>query len=574
MKRVPLRRVVLHADVAVVIGDDPRDDRETEAGPLGLRREVRLEDPPPVLGRDAHPVVGDLEADALERRIPGAAHHHPPAALAATAALDRRDRVVDQVGERPADLLAVDLDGRQAGIELRVEGDVLGAVVARDGVGDDAVQVAGLGVRRRKPREVRELVDQQLEAVDLAGDGVDAFVEDLDVVGIRGGARPEAAPDALRRELDRRERVLDLVGDPARHLAPGDHALHLDRLRVVVEHDHRAEHAARLVVQERHRHQQDREILAERNLGLAPDALAHGRAELADQIDDQVAQLHLARAVGEAAADRAGARRDAELAARGGVQRGDATLGVEREHPGADRAEHHLHRAAPLVELGVRTLEARPRIAQVARHAVEGAHQEADLVVGRRLDGDLQVSARHLRGGRGERADRPGDALRDAEADPGGEHQDHEEAEQQLEQVGGPDVPGARLERAVLRERLADHADVAGERLGHEVVEDQRSGRAPGAPARGDRHGAADHVAVADVPPPASRRVPASAERTSSLAPSAKTSGRQLGIDRARERLALRVEDLDHAEVEAALLGADQGVERGAAAARAAGRGP
>ena len=42
---------------------------------------------------------------------------------------------------------------------------------------------------------------------------------------------------ALGRQLDRRQRILDLVRQPARHLAPRDSPLRRNHLRDVVEHD-------------------------------------------------------------------------------------------------------------------------------------------------------------------------------------------------------------------------------------------------------------------------------------------------------------------------------------------------
>ena len=50
----------------------------------------------------------------------------------------------------------------------------------------------------------------------------------------------EAMLQALGRELDRRQRVLDLVRQAACHLAPGGEALRLQQPRDVVEHHHEA----------------------------------------------------------------------------------------------------------------------------------------------------------------------------------------------------------------------------------------------------------------------------------------------------------------------------------------------
>jgi hypothetical protein len=94
----------------------------------------------------------------------------------------------------------------------------------------------------------------------------------------------EAAPDALRRELDRRQRVLDLVRDAARDLAPRRHALRADLLRVVVEHDHRAERAALVVLEQRQRDDERQHFLAARHHHLLAHALAHAGPRLRGEL--------------------------------------------------------------------------------------------------------------------------------------------------------------------------------------------------------------------------------------------------------------------------------------------------
>jgi hypothetical protein len=62
-------------------------------------------------------------------------------------------------------------------------------------------------------------------------------------------AAQELAPHALRGQLDRRQRILDLVRQAARHLAPGRVALRLQQRGDVVEHQHHAGRAAQVVRQ-------------------------------------------------------------------------------------------------------------------------------------------------------------------------------------------------------------------------------------------------------------------------------------------------------------------------------------
>ena len=67
------------------------------------------------------------------------------------------------------------------------------------------------------------------------------------VLGVEAGE--QLAPQLLGRQLDRRQRILDLVRQAARHLAPGGVALRVEQRRDVVEHDHQA--AALALVRQR-----------------------------------------------------------------------------------------------------------------------------------------------------------------------------------------------------------------------------------------------------------------------------------------------------------------------------------
>ena len=76
-------------------------------------------------------------------------------------------------------------------------------------VAQDVAQVARLLRRLRHPGESRELVDHPADITDLADDRIRALVEDGLVVLI--DLLAVAALDALGGQLDRRQRVLDLM---------------------------------------------------------------------------------------------------------------------------------------------------------------------------------------------------------------------------------------------------------------------------------------------------------------------------------------------------------------------------
>ena len=88
--------------------------------------------------------------------------------------------------------------------------------------------------RLRHARKAREFVDHAPDIVDLAHDGVGALLEDglvLDDDLAVFAAQP------LGRKLDRRQRILDFMGDAARDVGPGRGALRRNQFGDVVERD-------------------------------------------------------------------------------------------------------------------------------------------------------------------------------------------------------------------------------------------------------------------------------------------------------------------------------------------------
>ena len=80
-----------------------------------------------------------------------------------------------------------------------------------------------------------------VEPVDLGENLIDVVVEHAIEIDARVGAR---APQMLHAEPDGRERILDLVRDLPRHLAPREHALRARDLADVVHRDDDAAAAA------------------------------------------------------------------------------------------------------------------------------------------------------------------------------------------------------------------------------------------------------------------------------------------------------------------------------------------
>ncbi len=151
--------------------------------------------------------------------------------------LDRLGGVLDDIGDCLGDQPPVELGAERILLELGLDidlgmGDLHQEHCLPHRVDDVLAFHHGLG----HPGKARELVDHAPDVVDLAHDGVGALLEDLLVLGL-GDVLAELAADAFGRELDRRQRVLDLVGDAARDVAPGRGALRRDQLGDVVERD-------------------------------------------------------------------------------------------------------------------------------------------------------------------------------------------------------------------------------------------------------------------------------------------------------------------------------------------------
>src|SRR5581483_455934 len=173
-------RARLVADRASVLGDDPVAEREPEARSGRLGGEERREEAGLVLlgdagaavldrdGQEVAPAVHapDVEAGLDPRRddeLPGAAH--------------RLDRVLHQVQEDLDESRPVAADGRQARVEFRPHRDALPhrrLALERQDVVQHAMDVDGLELQRRRRRQLAELLDQPVEALDLADDDVGA----------------------------------------------------------------------------------------------------------------------------------------------------------------------------------------------------------------------------------------------------------------------------------------------------------------------------------------------------------------------------------------------------------------
>ena len=196
---------------------------------------------------------------------------------------------------------------------------------------------------------------------------------------------------ALGRQLDRRERVLDLVREAARDLAPGDRALGRDHVGDVVEHDDEA--AARPHRQARAAREQG-EVVAvfgagtARDLDLllpvpAPAPAARGRLRaLRREGPGDGAGKHFQPL--DRVERTAGQRRDVDLqdAVHGIVRVDDDAVGIHHDHAGRHVGQHGLQVGLGAFQRGAVAFDGGARLEQLARHRVERLRERAQFVVG------------------------------------------------------------------------------------------------------------------------------------------------------------------------------------------------
>ena len=169
--------------------------------------------------------------------------------------------------------------------------------------------------------------------------------------GVRRLGVAELALQPLGRQLDRGQRVLDLVRQPARHLAPRRHLLGADERRDVVEDDHRALEAAG-AVEPRRRHRQGHLAAVAGQRQLLRHRLAPGAGGVVDQRGhrrERAQHLRHRPPLDPGA--------EAEQARGGGVDPADRPVGVDRHHPGGNPLQDRLDRAVPALDLVVALLE-------------------------------------------------------------------------------------------------------------------------------------------------------------------------------------------------------------------------
>ena len=209
------------------------DDREAEAGAAHARRHIGLGDAL-ALGGQADAVVGDLDRRARRPRSATASCAIVAGRPLVGLRLDRLDRILDDVGQRLADLAAVADHRRRRVGRIEREARSPGCATSWRNSAWRAISTiassrnTGLGMRAKDENSstIRRRSPTWRTIVPVSRSNVRAI-----------GRRPPAvaALEPFGGELDRGQRVLDLVRDAPGDVGPGGAALIEQLLGDVVE---------------------------------------------------------------------------------------------------------------------------------------------------------------------------------------------------------------------------------------------------------------------------------------------------------------------------------------------------
>ena len=103
---------------------------------------------------------------------------------------------------------------------------------------DDFIDIGRMGIRCGEARQRGKLVHQPANGFDRARNRFGAGADNLQRRRIGGLGAFEMTLNAFRGKGDGRKRILDLMRDAPRHLAPSGLFLSLQKIGQVFEHDH------------------------------------------------------------------------------------------------------------------------------------------------------------------------------------------------------------------------------------------------------------------------------------------------------------------------------------------------
>ena len=189
--RVPRGTLSVHIDAAAVLGDDAADDRQPEAAAALLRRAVRQKQLVALGRRNAGPLSATTIARGCWPASCCVSMSIAPRRSIASMALSTRLMMTRRICSGSTETRGS--DSAKCG---RISTSREQAAIQPQRVVEQRVQVGRHGTRRRHPRELRELVHQTFQRLDLADDRRRALV-DQRAGRLRRAAR-SAAADARR----------------------------------------------------------------------------------------------------------------------------------------------------------------------------------------------------------------------------------------------------------------------------------------------------------------------------------------------------------------------------------------
>src|ERR1700722_2356915 len=399
---------IAQLDAPAMFFQNAANDGQAQTRALFPRRHIGLEQARPVFLGQADAVVDHVDDDVFVL-APHADDDFSAAELVRRYRANRFGGVLDDVGERLGNQPPIETRRNHVGRQFDFEVDVgMGDAEQEDRLAHRIGNVLVGHDRLRHAGKARELVDHALDVVDLAHDGIGALVEHR-VIG--GNQFAVFAAQPLRRQLDRGQRVLDLVGDAAGDVGPGRGTLRQNELGDVVDGDDVAVLGVRrLFAGHAHGEITFLAVARDRDLALYQTlvAMAGGLKNLGE----------LGRDFGQRPAERLALGASGE-GLRRTVEDGDLAVGIDADDAGAGARQHGLGETAPAVDQVARAHDVLVLGTQLMRHLVEGL-AEAGKVAARTLDRDLhlQIAGRDHVGGADQAADRRHQAIGEIEPDP------------------------------------------------------------------------------------------------------------------------------------------------------------
>src|SRR3989442_8102231 len=259
-----------------------------------------------------------------------------------------------------------------------------GLFVQRQHLSHEPVQIQSAQVAEGGAGIVAEIVPHVLHGGDLCDDGLRGVVERP-----RRFTRKLVAEfrlQSLRGELDRRERILDLVSEPARDLAPGGRALRRDQLRDVGEYHDLA--TPTRPGQRRPPYENHRPPLTHLDLLLprGPPVLFELRLQHASKFGERVPILELKSNQGSNVLVQ-----DASCPV---VCNSEDKAMIKNEHTRRQIGENALQVRLGGFDLRLIEQGGALRLAQLLSHAVERLRKDAQLIAASDLSAARKIAAR------------------------------------------------------------------------------------------------------------------------------------------------------------------------------------